>query len=80
MVAAVMAWFIVGLQQLGLDIGSKMPRGDIVILLRVTIGVAVAAGIFYFLDRLIKRHEDSYSSLWAMQFEKIREFFRYDTL
>jgi hypothetical protein len=77
---AVISWIIVGLQQLGLDIGSKMPKNDIMILLWVTIGLAVAGGLFYFFDRLVKKHEDGYFSLWAKQFVRIRAFFRYDPL
>jgi hypothetical protein len=79
LIAAVISWFIVGLQQLGLDIGSKMPRNDIIILLWVTIGLVVAVGIFYLFDRLVKKYEDGYFSLWANQFVRIREFFSYDT-
>ena len=80
LVTVVIAWFIVGLQQLGLNIDSKMPKNDIMTLLWVTIGLVVAVGLFYFFDRLVKKHEDSYFSLWTKQFVKIREFFRYDTL
>jgi hypothetical protein len=80
LVTAVISWFIVGLQQLGLDIGSKMPRNDIMILLWITIGLTIAVGLFYFFDRLVKKHEDGYFSLWAKQFVRIREFFRYDPL
>ena len=56
-----------------------MPRDDIIILLKVTIGLAVAVGAFYFFDRLVKKYEDGYFSIWAKQFVNIREFFRYDT-
>jgi hypothetical protein len=79
LLAVVISWFIVGLQQLGFDIGRKMPGADILILLWVTIGLTVAVGIFFLLVRLFERHEDGYFSLWARQFTKIREFFRYDT-
>lgn len=80
LIAAAISWLIVGFQQLGLKIGSKMLRADIIILFWVTIGLIVAAGIFYLLDRLIKKHEDSYFSLWANQFVKIREFFRFNNI
>jgi hypothetical protein len=77
LIAAVIAWFIVGLQQFGLNIGRKMPGDDIIILLWVTIGLVIAVGIFYFFDRLVKKHEDSYFDLWAKPFVRIREFLRY---
>lgn len=77
LVAAVIAWFFVGLQQFGLDIGRKMPGDDMIILLWVTIGLVAAVGIFYFSDRLVKKHEDDYFSFWAKPFVKIREFLRY---
>jgi hypothetical protein len=80
LLAVVISWFIVGLQQLGVDIGRKMPGADILILLWVTIGLTVVVGIFFLLVRLFEKHEDGYFSLWARQFTKIREFFRYDTL
>jgi hypothetical protein len=80
LVAAVISWFIVGLQQLGLDIGSKMSKADIAIFFWVTIGLVAAVGLFYIFIRLFKKYGDSYFSLWARQFVKIREFFRYDLL
>jgi uncharacterized membrane protein YuzA (DUF378 family) len=76
-VAAVIAWFIVGLQQLGLDIGRKMPGDDIIILLWITVGLTAAVVIFYFFDRFVKKYEDSYFTLWAKPFVRIREFLRY---
>jgi hypothetical protein len=73
--ASGIAWFIVGLQQIGFDIGSKMLKDDMMILLWVTIGLTAVLIIFYFFQRFIKTHEDSYFSFWAKQFAAIRDFF-----
>ena len=74
---AVIAWIIVGLQQIGLDIGRKMPGEDIFILFLVTIGLFLIVGIFYWLHRFAKKREEGYFGIWAKQFVKIREFLRY---
>ncbi|MCD4737822.1 MAG: hypothetical protein K8R89_00995, partial [Anaerolineae bacterium] len=58
LITAVIGWFIVGLQQLGLDIGSKMSRGDIEIFFWVTVGLIVAIGIFYIFVRLVRKNGD----------------------
>ncbi len=75
LVVASISWFIVGLQQLGFDIGSEMLGVDIKFLFWVTIGLMAAVGIYYFSIRLFKKYGDSYFGLWASQFVKIREFF-----
>lgn len=75
LITAIISWFIVALQQIGVDIGSKMPKNDIIILLWVTIGLIAAVGFFCFFNHLIKKHEDGYFTLWANQFLKIRKFF-----
>ena len=80
LITAVIGWFIVGLQQLGLDIGSKMSRGDIEIFFWVTVGLIVAIGIFYIFVRLVRKNGDRYFSLWAKQFVKIRDLFGSDVL
>jgi hypothetical protein len=79
-VVAVISWFIVGLQQLGVKIGAKMPKHDIIILLWITMGLTAAVGIFYLFYRLGKKYEDSFFNLWARQFKKIREHCRYENL
>ncbi len=77
LVTAVLAWFLVGLQQLGLTIGSGLSRQDITILFWVTLGLAASSGIYYGLVKLAQKYEDDYFEIWARQFRRIREFLRY---
>ena len=76
-IAAAISWFIVGHQQLGINIGRKMPTEDIVVLLLVTIGLALTVGIFFVLHNLVKKYEESYFSIWAKQFVRIKELLQY---
>jgi len=56
LVAATLAWLIVGLQQLGINIGSKLSSGDIRILFLVTMGLALFVGVYYglYTERTLK--------------------------
>jgi hypothetical protein len=74
---AFIAWIIVGLQQIGLEIGRKMPGDDIFILFLVTIGLFLIVGIFYWLHSFAKKREEGYFDIWAKQFVRIRKFLRY---
>lgn len=74
---AVIAWVIVALQQIGLNIGRKMPGDDIFILFLVTLGLILIVGTFYLLRNFAKKREQGYFSIWAKQFTRIREFLRY---
>lgn len=74
---ALMAWIIVGLQQMGLQIGSQLAREDIKILFWVTLGLAASVAIYYGLHHLAKKYEERYFDIWAAQFKRIKEFLRY---
>ena len=76
LVGAGIAWIIVGLQQLGLEIGRRLPGEDIAILGLVTVALAAAAGIYWLLRRFMKRHEEGYFEFWARWFVRIREIFK----
>jgi hypothetical protein len=77
LIAASISWPIIGLQQLGLKIGSKLSTQDIKILFWVTLGLVLLAGIYYILDKLARRYADNYFAIWAKAFITIRDFFRY---
>lgn len=79
LVTAVIAWPIVALQQLGFNIGAKMPLADIKILFWVTVGLGCAVGLYFLLHWGVKRYEleDRYFTVWADQFKKIHNFFQY---
>lgn len=77
LVTAVIGWFIVGLQQLGVKIGRQLPKDEIVLFFWVTLGLAVVVGSYYWLSKLAKKYEDGFFNFWAEQFVRIRDFFRY---
>jgi hypothetical protein len=75
LIGAGIAWIIVGLQQLGWEIGRRLPGEDIAILGLVSVALAAAVGIYWLLRRFMKRHEEGYFELWARWFVRIREIF-----
>ena len=76
LIGAGIAWIIVCLQQLGLEVGRKLPGEDIAILGMVTVALAAAVGIHWLLRRFMKRREEGYFEFWTKQFVRIREIFK----
>ena len=77
LIAALICWPIVGLQQLGVEIGSKMSIPDIKILFWVTLSLVLLTGMYFALIKLAKRYADNYYRFWANAFRGIRGFFQY---
>jgi hypothetical protein len=73
---ALIAWIIVGLQHMGLQIGRQLTREDITVLFGVTLGLSALVTVYFGLHHLGKKYKDRYFTIWATQFKRIREFLR----